>query len=128
MTALGTFFIGAVLFINGLSLLGLIDARGAVPINAFVGLLLIGESADIAVRLDDLDAGAQRDLALSATGCVLFAFTYLWVAYNNWSGAPGRGLGWYCLWAAGVSAGLAAINFVRFEDARGGVLWLMWTL
>ena len=31
---------------------------------------------------------------------LLFAFTYLWVAANNFLNAGGRAFGWYCLFVA----------------------------
>src|SRR5262249_61954175 len=42
MPSLGLFFVGPVLLINGLSLLGRVDAKAAAPVNAFTGVLLIG--------------------------------------------------------------------------------------
>jgi hypothetical protein len=128
MTSLGLFFVGAVLFVNGLSLLGRIDAAAAAPINAFVGLLLVGVTAFLVVPVRDLGLAENRDVIVGAVGFLLFAFTYLWVALNNWTGANGTGLGWYCAWAAGVAAFLAIVNFARYDDPRFGMLWLLWTL
>lgn len=128
MTSLGLFFVGSVLFINGLSLLGRVDAAGAAPVNAFVGTLLIGVVAFIVIPVKDLSLSANRDLIVGSVGFLLFAFTYLWVAVNNWTGAPGAGLGWYCFWAAGVAAFLAILNFARYHDPRFGMLWVLWTV
>lgn len=128
MTSLGLFFVGAVLFVNGLSLLGKVDAGGAAPINAFVGALLIGVTAFVVIPIKDLELAANRDLVLGVMGFLLFAFTYLWVAINNWTGAGGAGLGWYCAWAAGVAAFLAVLNFVRYDDPRFGMLWVLWAI
>lgn len=128
MTSLGLFFAGSVLFINGLSFLGRWDASEAAPINALVGTLLLGVVASIVIPVRDLTLAANRDTIVGSVGFLLFAFTYLWVAINNWSGASGRALGWYCLWAAGVSLFLALVNFARYHDPRFGMLWLLWTV
>ncbi len=65
---------------------------------------------------------------LGATGFLLFAFTYLYVAFNNFGSLPGNGLGWYCGWAALVSVFLAVVNFVRFSDVKFGFIWLSWVI
>lgn len=128
MTSLGLFFVGAVLFINGLSLVGRVDAGGAAPVNAFVGSLLVGVTAFIVVPVKDLGIAENRDVIVGSVGFLLFAFTYLWVALNNWTGHSGSGLGWYCLWAAGVATFLAVLNFARYDDPRFGMLWVMWAV
>jgi len=38
------------------------------------------------------------------------------------------GAGWYCAWAAGVALVIALVSFVRDEDVKFGVLWLLWSL
>lgn len=128
MTSLGLFFVGSVLFVNGISLLGYIDVGGAAPVNAFVGTLLVAVTAFIVLPIHDLTLADNRDLVVGSIGFLLFAFTYLWVALNNWTGASGTGLGWYCLWAAGVSAFLAIVYFARYDDPRFGTLWVLWTV
>jgi putative amide transporter protein len=50
------------------------------------------------------------------------------VALNHWTGAAAEGLGWSCLWAAGISAFLAGVNFAHLGDVRFGVLWVLWTV
>ena len=86
MTYLGLFFVGAVLFVDGLMLLGRVDARAAAPINIFVGLLLIGVALNIVLPLDDLAVRANLDAALLASGFMMFAFTYLYVGICNYTG------------------------------------------
>jgi hypothetical protein len=43
------FFIGAVLLVNGLVLHGRIASKGAVPINAFVGVVLVAAAGRLAL-------------------------------------------------------------------------------
>jgi hypothetical protein len=63
---------------------------------------------------------------------LLFAFTYLWVAANNFLNAGGRAFGWYCLFVA-ITAIPAAI--LTFDTADGsdagiylGISWLAWAV
>jgi putative amide transporter protein len=128
VTSIGLFFAGSVLFINGLSLLGRCDAASAAPVNAFVGTLLLAVVASTVLRVKNPAAPENQQTILGAVGFLLFAFTYLWVAINSWTGASGTGLGWYCLWAAGASLFLAAINFASFHDPRFGMLWVLWAI
>lgn len=128
MTVLGLFFAGSVLFVNGLSLLVRIEPAAAAPVNAFVGLLLLGVVASVAIPVRDLSLASNRELLISSVGFLLFAFTYVWVAINHWTGAPGTGLGWYCLWAAGVSMFLAIVYVLRLHDPKYGVLWALWAV
>jgi hypothetical protein len=63
---------------------------------------------------------------------LLFAFTYLWVAFNNYLNAGGRAFGWYCLFVAitAVPAGIYTL-----KDAAGntasiwlGIAWFAWAV
>jgi hypothetical protein len=128
VTSIGLFFAGSVLFINGLSLLGRCDAASAAPINAFVGTLLLAIVASTALHVKNPAAPENQQAILGAVGFLLFAFTYLWVAINNWTGASGTGLGWYCLWAASASVFLAVVNFTSYHDPRFGMLWVLWAV
>ena len=128
MTSIGLLFIGAVLVANGLVLLGRIEPKAAAPINALVGLLLVGVTLWLAVPTRDLAVAASQDQVISAAGFLLFALTYLWVALNAWTGHEPAGLGWYCAWAAAVSAFFAVVAFGRLDDPREGLLWVLWTV
>ncbi len=123
MAALGLLFVGSVLFVNGLALLGHVDPRAAAPINLFVGTLLLVVVLFLALPATD-------DLApvFSAAGFLLFAFVYLYVGIGNLAGHAATGIGWYCAWAAGVSLVIAIVTFVRDGDVKLGTLWLLWAL
>jgi hypothetical protein len=122
MTALGLLFVGSVLFVNGLVLLGRVEPRGAAPINLFVGTLLLLVTLYLVLPARDLGP------ALTAAGFLLFGFTYLYVGILNITGHSVDGLGWYCAWAAGIALVLALVNFIRFDDPKFGTLWLLWTI
>lgn len=59
----------------------------------------------------------------AAAFTLLFAFTYLWVAANQFTGASGKGLGWYSLFVAITAIPTGAITFY---DSEGDIfsLWL----
>ena len=123
MSSVALLFIGAVLLVNGLTLLGRIEPVAAAPVNAIVGALLLAN----AVRLA-LPASADEAALAGSAGFLLFGVTYLWVALNAWTGHSTAGLGWYCGWAAGLSAFLGAVAWHDARDAKLALLWLLWTL
>jgi putative amide transporter protein len=111
-------YVGFVLFINALMLLGKLDPKHVAPMNVFTGLLIVG--------------GVMRTVSLQGEGIppyfgamqsLLFAFTYLWVAANGIWNLDGKGLGWYCLLVAIVAVPTA---FTALPDVGLLVLWLMW--
>ncbi|CRK53716.1 conserved membrane hypothetical protein [Rhodococcus sp. RD6.2] len=127
MSSLSLMFVGSVLLLNGLGLLGVVGPKATAPVNVFIGSALV--ITVLSAVLSSLDSGTgQLDIVLGATGFLLFAFTYLYVAFNNFGSLPGDGLGWYCGWAALVSTFLAAVNFVRFSDVKFGFIWLSWVV
>lgn len=127
MTSLALFFVGSVLLANGLGLLGRLSAKDTAPINLFIGLTLV---ATVAVGALPIAGSSEPELSavLGVTGFLLFAFTYLYVAVNNFKDLPGSGLGWYCGWAVLVSLFLSWVNFDRFGDPKFGTIWLSWAV
>ncbi len=121
MAALGLLFVGSVLFVNGLALLGRVDPQAAAPINLFVGTLLV-----VVVLWLALPASDDLTPVFTAAGFLLFGFVYLYVGIGNLTGHAGTGIGWYCAWAAGVSLVIALVTFVRDGDVKFGTLWLLW--
>ena len=89
------FYVGAVLCLNGLWMRGHIADREIWVMNLFSGLV------SLAIGLCSI-FGLGADAGSIQTGAftLLFAFTYLWVAINRFSGADGRGLGWFSLFVA----------------------------
>ncbi len=123
MGALGLLFVGSVLLVNGLALLGRVDAAAAAPINLFVGALLV-----VVVLYLALPATDDLTPVFSAAGFLLFGFVYLYVGILNLTGHAATGVGWYCAWAAGVSLVISLVAFIRDGDVKFGVLWLLWSL
>ena len=119
----GLLFVGAVLFINGLSLLGWVKGKSLVPMNVFVGLLQV-----ITPLYLIFTANGDPAVILGASGLFLFGFTYLYVAINNTFDLDGSGLGWFCLYVVAAALVYAWFN-LREATAAGyvfGVLWLQW--
>jgi putative amide transporter protein len=91
----------------------------------------VGVVAAVTLAVQGNNAG---DLAsIRAAGYILlFAFTYLWVAYNQYVDAGGHAFGWYCLFVA-ITAVVAGI--FTFSNADGnsasiylGFDWLAWAV
>ncbi len=55
---------------------------------------------------------------------LLFAFTYLWVAYNQYANAGGRALGWYSLFVAITAIVFGVYTVQNTPDSNTADLWL----
>lgn len=119
MASVGLLYVGAVLFLNGLMLLGRVDARSAIPLNLFVGVLQV-----ITPTYLIFTAAGDSTVVLNASGLYLFGFTHLYVALNQWMGLDGSGLGWFSLFVAICALVYAMLNFVVLDDLAFGVIWL----
>lgn len=142
-------YVGAVLFVNGIWLLGqaraaaageggaaaaeahpfFIQNREVTVMNVFTGF--IGVVAAITLMIQ---GNRDEDLAsIRAAGFILlFAFTYLWVAANNFLNAGGRAFGWYCLFVAvtAVPAGIYTLDAADGNDASIylAICWFAWAI
>ena len=123
MGSVGLLYVGAVLFLNGMMLLGWVDAKSAVPLNFFVGALQV-----ITPTYLIFTAEGNENVILGASGLYLFGFTYLYVAINLIAGLDGTGLGYFSLFVAACALVFAGLNFWRegFGDNAFGVIWLNW--
>ena len=122
MSNVGLLFVGAVLIVNGIMLLGRITAQAAAPLNFFVGTLQV-----VTPTFLIMTAGGDREVIAAASGLYLFGFTYLWVGINTVTGWPGHGLGWFSLFVS-----VAALGYAADVGAGGGrvfvVIWLAWSV
>jgi|SRR5262245_51112943 len=124
LLGLGLLYVGAVLSLNGLWLLGRIGDKEIWVINIFSG----GITLLIALKLAfgaDADPGSVKAGALT----LLFTFTYLWVALNRYNGADGRGLGWFSLFVA-ITVLPVAVETLQSAatawDVWFGLCWAAW--
>lgn len=124
MLGLVLFYVGAVLCLNGLWLLGKIGDNEIAVIDYFVGGLTLLVSLFLA-----FGPGSDADSIKAAAYTLLFAFTYFWVAWNRTNGADGRGLGWFCLFVA-VTAIPVTIQTLGGATTTWGVwfglCWAAW--
>jgi hypothetical protein len=122
MAAVGLLFVGAVLFLNGLLLLGVLDGKSVAPFNIFVGAL------QTAIPFYLIATAKTPDDILLASGIFLFGFTYLYVGIANLAGHNPAGLGWYSLWVVILAIAFGITNLTKFDDTKFGLIWLHWAL
>lgn len=123
MLGLALFWVGAVLCLNGLWLLGRIGDNEIGVIDVFVGAVTGSVAFYLAFVVGD--PASIKGAALT----LLFTFTYLWVAWNRYNGADGRGLGWFCLFVAITTVPVFLDTFANATstwDVWFGFCWLSW--
>ncbi|MEU7810825.1 AmiS/UreI family transporter [Pseudonocardia sp. NPDC049154] len=94
--------------------------REVAVINIFTGFV------GVVIALIFLVQGAVGNNLAAARGggfILLFAFTYLWVAFNQYLNAGGRAFGWYCLFVA-ITAVPAGIYTLQNANGNIALLWL----
>lgn len=123
LLGLGLLFVGAALALNGLYLLGRIEAKEIWVINFFAGGLLL-----LTALLGAFAPGAGRLAVFGAAQLLLFAFTYLWLGVNTLNGADGRGLGWFCLFVAITAAPIAFATLTSGAPLWLGFNWTVWAV
>jgi hypothetical protein len=122
LLGLSLFFVGVVLILNGIWLSGRIADREIILINlcvAGISALVALHSAFFAQSVADVRAAAMT---------LLFAITYLWVAYNRMQGCDGRGLGWFSLIVALSVLPVAATGLAAAQTAFEIWLALSWAV
>lgn len=129
MAAVGLLYVGAVLFVNGLALVGAVRGTSLIPMNLFVGVLQI-----ITPLYLIFTAAGDQGVIVGASGLFLFGFTYLYVAMNNAFKLDPTGLGWFCLFVAIAACVYSYWNFANYSSINSsrdvgyllGVLWAHW--
>jgi len=117
----GLLYVGAVLFLNGVMILGRVDAKAAAVFNLFVGTLQV-----LTPTFLIFTAGGNPDVILNASGIYLFGFTYLYVGITLLAGLDSTGVGWFSLFVAGAACAYSFANFKILDDRPFGVIWLYW--
>lgn len=123
MGNVGLLFVGAVLFVNGVMLLGWVEAKSAAPINIFVGALQVVTPTYLIFTAD-----GDTNQILGASGLYLFGFTYLYVAFTLLGNLDSTGGGYFYGFVAVCALVFSGLNFWRdgFGDEAFGVIWLYW--
>lgn len=106
-----------------------INDREVAILNVFTGFVGIVAAVTLAIHGN---ANADNAEIRAAAYILLFAFTYLWVAYNQFAPVNGHAFGWYCLFVAmtAVAAGIYAFSNADGNDATIylGVDWIAWAV
>ncbi|HEY0689660.1 MAG TPA: AmiS/UreI family transporter [Kribbella sp.] len=121
MGNVGLLFVGAVLFLNGVILLGWVEAKSAAPINFFVGVLQVVTPTYLIFT-----ANGDANVILAAAGLYLFGFTYLYSGVNLAFDLDGAGLGYFCASVVVCVLAYSGLNFIRFQDNGFGMIWPYW--
>lgn len=102
-----------------------IQNREVSILNIFTGFI------GVAVSILYLVLGGTARLAVlglpsvRASGFILlFAFTYLWVAYNQYANAGGRAFGWYCMFVAITAIVFGVYTVQATPGTNTADLWL----
>lgn len=122
MASVGLLYVGAVLFVNALMLLGRVEARSAAIMNLFVGVMQV-----VLPTLLLVDAGDDLAAITAAAGIYLFGFTYLYVGIGLLAGLDTTGVGWFSLFVSVSAIVFSAVSFFDVEDYPFGVIWLCWS-
>jgi hypothetical protein len=122
MSNVGLLYVGAVLFINGLMLIGKVEPKSAGIFNLFVGALQVFTPIFLIIT-----AEGDHWTIFQASGIFLFGFTYLYVGIGNLTNADSSGIGYYSLWVSILAIGYSLVNFLHFQDYKFGVIWLLWS-
>jgi len=119
----GLLYVGAVLFVNGIMLLGWAEAKSVAPMNILVGALQV-----ITPTYLIFTANGNQNKILGASGLYLFGFTYLYVAITLLANLDSTGGGWFYGFVAVCAVVFSGLNFWRkgFGDSGFGVIWLSW--
>jgi hypothetical protein len=125
MASVGLLYVGAVLIVNGLMLLGYVEARAAAPLNLFVGALQVVTPTYLIFT-----AGGDTTTILAASGLYLFGFTYLYVGINLLANLDGTGLGWFSAFVAVCAVVYAGLNqwYSSPPDSAFALIWLYWAV
>ncbi|WP_434994546.1 AmiS/UreI family transporter [Arthrobacter sp. Ld5] len=123
MSSVGLLYVGAVLFINGLMLIGVVPGKSAAILNFFVGVMQVVFPTIILIQ-------SNNDLPtiFGAAGLYLFGFTYLYVGILQITGIDGEGLGWFSLFVAVCAVVIGALQFTLVGDPVFGVIWWTWAV
>jgi hypothetical protein len=131
-------YVGAVLAVNGIWLVGqargetsplYIQNREITVLNMFTGFVGLVTATTLLVQ-----GNGKADLASIRGGgfILLFAFTYLWVAFNQVISGSGRAFGWYCLFVAitAIPAGIYTLQTAGGNPAGVwlGLNWFAWAV
>lgn len=120
---MGLLFVGGVLIVNGIWLLGHGDGPDVAIFNLLTGLITFA-----IVLWWGFGGKASAGTPFQAAGTMLFSFTYLWLGVNAYRGIDDqRSFGWYCAFVA-VVAVPTGLLVLQTGDVGLAVLWWIWAV
>ncbi|TDL73565.1 acetamide transporter [Rhodococcus qingshengii] len=121
MSFVGLFLSGAVLFLNGLMLLGKADGKAVGYFNLFVGIIQIINPFYLIMTSNQGNWDLYNNAAI-----FLFGLTYLYVGVTSVKGLEGNGLGWFSLWVSIIAVVYTVISLIQFHDVVNALTWGLW--
>ena len=119
---IGLYYVGAVLIVNGLWLLGYGADRDVAILNLLTGVITFLIAAYWAF------VPGSDGTPFNAAGTLLFSFTYLWVFANAFRGQEDqRAFGWYCLFVAAIAVPTGFL-VLQAGDLGLAALWWIWAV
>lgn len=127
------YWAGALLFVNGLLLVGMVSNFPGVAALNFLGGILIAVIA-MYIAMTDMYKGFGETVSNTvAATCFTFSVAYLMIALEVWTKGDFTVLGWYCL---PMSAYLFFLSLGYFQllgkklpkVPQFGTLWLVWAV
>lgn len=120
---MGLVFVGIVLVLNGIWLLGRADDRDVAIMNFFTGGLTF-----LIAMWWAFGGDASEGTAFNAAGTLLFSLTYLWVGINAHRGLEDqRALGWFCILVTVVAIPTGYLVWL-LGDVGLAALWWTWAV
>lgn len=121
MGNVGLLLVGVALFVNGLVSVGVVDARGAAPLNLFVGATQV-----VLPTLVLFQSEGDPGVVNATWPSYLFGFTYLWFGFIQIFDIDARGFGWYSSFVASIAV-FYAIKSIG-TDPVFAVIWAVWAI
>jgi hypothetical protein len=120
---MGLLFVGGVLFVNGMWLLGYGANRDVAIFNFLTGIITF-----LIVLWWAFGGNASDGTPFNAAGTMLFSFTYLWIGANAIRGVEDqRSFGWYCFFVA-LTAAPTGYLVLLTGDIGLTALWWVWAV
>ncbi|WP_019972825.1 AmiS/UreI family transporter [Mycobacterium sp. 141] len=121
MGNVGLLLVGVALLVNGLVSVGVVEARGAAPLN-----LLVGSAQVVLPTLVLIQSEGDPAIVNATWPSYLFGFTYLWFGLIQIFDLDTRGFGWFSLFVAAIAV-YHAIKSIG-TDSVFAVIWLTWAI
>jgi hypothetical protein len=121
MGNVGLLLVGVALLVNGLVSVGVVDARGAAPLNLFVGAAQVVLPTLVLVQSE-----GNPGIVNATWPSYLFGFTYLWFGLIQIFDIDACGFGWFSSFVAAIAV-YHAVKSVG-SDPVFAIIWATWAI